>query len=172
VPPEGSVLLAANHTTAIDPMVMQAGLMRIARWVMVAEYRYRILEPLWRNTNPISLDGNASDLTQIRAVIGALKQGQMIGLFPEGQLQRDVRELQPLQPGIGMIARRSGAQIVPVWIDGTPLTKGMLGHFLLPSRTTVIFGEPYVVDKSQDDEQIVEDLRQRLLALSRQVPAR
>jgi 1-acyl-sn-glycerol-3-phosphate acyltransferase len=172
VPPTGSVLLAANHTTGIDPMVMQAGLMRIARWVMVSEYRYRILEVLWRNTNPISLDGNASDLTQIRAVITALKQGQMVGLFPEGQLQRDVRELQPLQPGIGMIARRSGAQIVPVWIDGTPLAKGMFWHFVLPSRTTVIFGKPYTVDKSHDDQQIVEDLRERLLTLSQQVPAR
>jgi len=172
VPPTGSVLLAANHTAGIDPLVMQAGLMRIVRWVMVSEYRYRILEPLWRNTNPISLDGDASDLAQIRAIIHALKEGQMVGLYPEGQLQREVRELQPLQPGVGMIARRTATQIVPVWIDGTPQKRQMFWHFALPSHTTVIFGEPYVADKSHDDEQIVEDLRQRLLALSRQVPPR
>ena len=42
----------------------------------------------------------------------------------------------------------------------------MLWHFLRPSRSVVIFGEPYRPDANQTHEQIVEDLRRRMLELA------
>ena len=59
----------------------------------------------------------------------------------------------------------SGATIVPVWIHGTPMWHHMFWHFVLPSRTTVYFSKPMVVDKSMKTERIVEELRERLLQL-------
>ena len=89
-----------------------------------------------------------------------------MGLFPEGRLQREVRELREFQAGVGLIAKRTGATIVPVWIRGTPQVHNMLGHFLLPSRSVVTFGKPYKPDPSMSQEQIVQDLRQRMLSLA------
>ncbi len=168
VPNSGPVILAANHTTALDPFIMQAGTRRTVRWVMLTQYRFRLAWPIWRAIEPIALDRNGGDISKLRQVVDALKQGEMVGLFPEGGLQRSQRELGPMEPGIGMIAKRSGATIVPVWIHGTPLCDSMIRHLLQPSRSTVIFGESYKPGPKDDPKQITDDLRSRLLALAKQ----
>ncbi len=165
VPHDGPVILAANHTTALDPFIMQAGSRRIVRWVMLTQYRFSLFEPAWRAIKPIALDRNGGDVSKLRLIVDVLKQGELVGLFPEGGLQRTNRELGPMEPGIGMIAKRSGATIVPVWIHGTPPRDSMTLHLLQPSRSVVTFGEPYQPDPKDDPKQITEDLRSRLLAL-------
>lgn len=166
VPREGAVILASNHTTGLDPFLIQSGLRRKVRWVMLSSYRFRLAEPVWRAVEPICLDLGGGDLSKIRQIVGVLQRGELVGLFPEGTLQREKRELAKFEEGIAVIARRSGARILPVWIDGTPRKHAMLWHFLWPSRSTVIFGRPYLPDPSADHAAVTADLRQRMLALS------
>lgn len=166
VPFDGPVILAPNHTTGIDPLLIQAGMNRLVRWVMLTSFRFRVLEFFWRRVKPIFLDLDQRDTARIREILHVLNEGAVVAIFPEGGLQREHRNLQPFQQGIGLIARKSGAPIVPVWIEGTPRSRSILAHFLLPSRSTVIFGEPYHVDATWTNEQIVDDLRRRMLALS------
>ncbi len=170
IPSTGPVILAANHTSALDPFIMQAGSLRMVHWVMLTQYRFKLAEPIWRAIKPITLDRNGGDIAKLRQVIDALKQGEMVGLFPEGGLQRTNRELGPMEPGIGMIAKRSNATIVPVWIQGTPLRDSMTLHLLQPSRSVVTFGKPYKPDPKDDPKQITDELRNRLLALAEQTP--
>jgi 1-acyl-sn-glycerol-3-phosphate acyltransferase len=169
IPSSGPVILAANHTTALDPFIMQAGSRRMIRWVMLTQYQSRLAWPIWRAIKPIALDRNGSDTAQLRLIIDTLKQGDIVGLFPEGGLQRTKRELGQLEPGIAMIAKRSNATIVPVWIQGTPQRNSMTLHILQPSRSVVTFGKPYKPDPKGDPKQITDDLRSRLIALSNQV---
>ena len=169
VPDTGAVLIAANHTTGLDPFLIQAAIPRVVRWVMTTPYRFKVLAPMWRAIRPIALDLDKGNLGNLRQVMDALKAGEPVGIFPEGALQRDRRDLAPFRPGIGMIARRSGALILPVWISGTPRKKSILWHFLWPSRSTVTFGEPYQPDKNATNEEVVEELRRRLMALSDRV---
>jgi len=169
VPSTGPVILAANHTSALDPLIVQAGSLRMVRWVMLTQYRLGLLAPLWRVIDPITLDRNGGDISKLRKVVEVLKQGEIVGLFPEGGLQRTQRELGPMEPGIGMIAKRSDATIVPVWIHGTPLHNSMLRHLLQPSRSVVVFGKPYRPGEKDDAKQITEDLRARLIKLSKTV---
>ncbi len=171
VPAEGPVILAANHTTGLDPFLMQAAVPRTIRWVMLTSYLFRVATPLWRAIEPIALDLDNSDLAKLRKVISVLKDGQIVGLFPEGDLQRTHRELGTFQPGIAMIAQRSGAALVPTWIDGTPRRRNMLWHFLHPSRSTVIFGEPWTPDAGLTHDQVTDELRRRLEALRDQLAA-
>lgn len=166
VPSSGPVILAANHTSALDPFIMQAGARRMIRWVMLTQYELKIAGFLWRAIKPISLDRDSGDIAKIRQVVDELKKGEIVGLFPEGGLQRSNRELQPMEAGIGMIAKRSGATIVPVWISGTPLSDRMAVHVLRPSRSVVTFGKPYKPDDKADAKEITEDLRRRLLELA------
>ena len=114
----------------------------MVRWVMLTQYQLKLAGFLWRAVKPIALDRDSGDIAKIRQVVDELKKGEIVGLFPEGGLQRKVRELKPMEPGIGMIAKRSGATIVPVWVAGTPLSDSMAVHMLRPSRSTVTFGKP------------------------------
>jgi 1-acyl-sn-glycerol-3-phosphate acyltransferase len=159
------VILAANHTTGLDPLLVQSALPRLVRWVMLRSYEFRVLGPVWRTIEPIVVDQDGGDLAQVREVLRALEGGSVVGLFPEGGAQREHRELQPFRSGIGLLAKRSGAWVVPVWIDGTPQARNMFWHFLSPSRSTVVFGRAYKVDSGLSHEEVVEGLRRRLLGL-------
>ncbi len=165
VPTTGRVILASNHTTGLDPLLVQAALPRLVRWVMLRDYMFSLLTPLWKIMEPIALDGN-STTSQLRSMLRCLEGDQVLGIFPEGAAQRDNRKLKPFQPGIGLLARRSGAVVVPVWIQGTPRTRNMLWHFLRPSRSVVAFGAPIMPDSEMSDEQFMGELRQRMLGLA------
>jgi 1-acyl-sn-glycerol-3-phosphate acyltransferase len=165
VPHTGPVILAANHTTGLDPFVMQSRVTRMVRWLMMKNYQYKAVQPLWDAINPIAIGEDESRLSQVRTLVRILKDGHIVGLFPEGRLQRKVRELQPFEQGITWIAKKSGAVIVPVWIEGTPLKHKMIWHFLCPSHTTVTFGPAMTVNKDDDEDKALVELRERMLAL-------
>lgn len=166
VPRRGGVLLASNHTTGIDGLVLQAALPRMVRWVMLREHVFPLLRWGWRRIRPIALEKNGRDAGQLRQVVTALRGGDIVGLFPEGRLQRERRRLNVFEPGVGMIARRGEALIVPCWIEGTPRRRHMLAHFLTPSRTRVHYGRPYRPTADMTHEQVAAELRDRMLALA------
>jgi len=165
IPKQGPLIIAANHTTGLDPFIMQSSVMHTIRWVMLREYQYKILNPLWKAVNPIPVDQNGRDTQQLRDMIKALKKGDTVGIFPEGAAQRQTRQIIPFQPGIGLIAKKSKATILPVWIDGTPQTKNMLWHFLKPSHSSITYGKPYTPDPELTNQQIADQLQQQILAL-------
>ena len=170
VPKAGRVILAANHTTGIDPMIIQAAVPRPVTWVMLRKFRFRFLEPFWKIISPIAIDHeDGTGVKELRTMLRALHDNTVLGIFPEGAAQRGDRVLKDFQPGIALLAKRSQAQIVPVWIEGTPQTKNMLWHFLRPSRSIVVFGQPYRPADNLSHEQIVRDLQERVVALSGQV---
>ena len=117
---------------------------------------------------PITLDEDGYT-APLRLLLQVLKNDHVVGIFPEGRAQRGDRELNEFQPGIGLLAKRSKAMVVPVWIDGTPQTKHMIWHFLKPSRSTVIFGQAYRPDASMTHEEVALDLRRRMLELIQQI---
>jgi 1-acyl-sn-glycerol-3-phosphate acyltransferase len=168
IPMEGPVILASNHTAGIDPFLIQSSVQRMVRWMMVGKNKFKLLAPMWKAIDPIVLDDNdgRQAIKQIRKFIEVLKNDEIVGIFPEGGLQRDHRDLQKFQVGIGMIAKRTNAWVVPVWIKGTPMRKNMIWHFLEPSKSTVIYGEPYQADQNMSNEEVAEDLRQRMIALA------
>ncbi|GAA5481431.1 MFS transporter [Haloferula sargassicola] len=117
VPEKGGVLLLANHVSWADAFFLTAASPRPVRFVMDATYmKYRPVAWFCRifDTVPISL-GRPREALRIAAE--ALNAGDVVCLFPEGQLTR-TGTLQPLQRGAELIARQAGAPIVPVWMDG------------------------------------------------------
>ena len=171
IPLQGSVILAPNHTTALDPFLMQVACPRQIRWLMLTSYRFAAVEFFWKWINPVFIDQDADGQRvnaskQVREIVKHLKAGDCLGIFPEGSLQYDHRRLQPFEDGVAVTARLSGAQIVPVWIEGTVRSKSMLAHFLRPGHRRVTFGTPYTVDRKASPQQISDELRQRMLALA------
>ncbi len=172
LPADGPVILACNHTTALDPFVIQAACPRLVRWLMLTSYRFRVLQPLWRACDPICLDIQPGDdkhsggTKQVRQIVQRLKQGEVVGMFPEGRLQYDDRVLKAFEPGVATCARLARAAIVPCWIEGTPRSRKMLVHFLRPTHTTLHFGAPFTPAKGDKPADITAELRRRMLLLA------
>lgn len=171
LPSDGPVVIASNHTTAMDPFLIQAGSIRMVRWLMLTAYRKPIGNFLWNAIDPICIEYNAktgergSPMKQVRQVVGELKKGDVVGMFPEGRLQYDHRELGEFEDGAAAVARLSGAVIVPCWIEGTVVSKSMLAHALVRTKSTVTFGPPLRPEQGQSAEAITAELRRRIVAL-------
>lgn len=119
VPEQGGVLLLPNHVTFADAFFISAACPRPVRFVMdeafTAKTSIRIFTGIFE-TMTIRRD---QPLEAIREIIKALKQGDAVCLFPEGQLTR-TGTLCVLQRGFELIARKAGTHpIIPMWVDGS-----------------------------------------------------
>ena len=117
VPKRGGVLLLPNHVSYVDALLIGAACDRKVRFVMW-DVLYNIKWLTWFlrivGTVPISAT-RAKDA--IRSVATALKEGQIVCLFPEGQITRHGM-FNELRKGFELMARQGDAQVVPVYLEG------------------------------------------------------
>ena len=156
------LIVAANHTAGIDPLLIQAALEFEPRWMMAEDMRAPKLEPLWRFAEIIFVDRAKGDARALRTALRHLKSGGVLGVFPEGFIERPANHLMPFRPGIGLLIRKSGAPVLPIVVDGTPQTRTAWGsiHTRSRSRLRVL----PVVDYTQTDlppDRIAADLHRR-----------
>ncbi len=136
LPGGGPLIVAANHTSGLDPMLLQMPLRRRIRWMMWTGQMGRGLGWLWRHLAVLPVAQDGRDLATVRDSLRALQRGDVLGVFPEGGIERPPGELLPFQPGLGVLAARSAAPVLLCFIEGTPAPR-VFGSFLLPSRTRV-----------------------------------
>ena len=114
--PVGGFLLLPNHITWVDAIVLQLACPRPIRYIIDQEYYYQpILHPLLRTLGCIPINIRHSR-SAIRAATEKIAEGEIVCLFPEGQLERSGVLLR-LQRGYELIARHANARVVPVWLD-------------------------------------------------------
>ena len=163
VPREGGVLLVSNHTAGVDPLLIQSAVPRPIRWMTAREYLMKPMGWLWKLIRPIPVRRGERDTAAIRAAVDGLRAGEIIGIFPEGGIGSKEEGLRPFEPGVGMIARRGRAVIVPVHVSGTPETPSPTLSFLLPCRGRVRFGEPFTLDDAAGDrKEWLAEIRRRI----------
>jgi acyl-[acyl-carrier-protein]-phospholipid O-acyltransferase/long-chain-fatty-acid--[acyl-carrier-protein] ligase len=117
VPGRGGVLLLVNHLTFADAFVVTALCPRPVRFVMAAEFeRNRWVRGFTRLFNTVPLDGSRPR-EAIRAAVAALEAGDIVCVFPEGQLSR-LGVMNELRRGFELIARHGGCPVIPLYVDG------------------------------------------------------
>ncbi|MBF0216756.1 MAG: 1-acyl-sn-glycerol-3-phosphate acyltransferase [Candidatus Omnitrophica bacterium] len=142
IPSEGAFILAANHASYLDPLVLIAVSPRrlhfIARETL---FSATLLGWVVRHIETISLKRGGRDKGAVKAALKLLHKGGALGLFPEGTRSK-TRELKRARPGIGMFAAKAKVPVVPVYIEGTfdAMPRGVRTVKLRPIR--VIIGKP------------------------------
>src|SRR5262245_59356648 len=120
VPKEGGALLVPNHVSFIDGLLLIASLDRPVRFVVDEQYADQLLlKPFMRilHVIPISTDGGLRVvLRALRDAGAALDSGDLVCLFPEGQITR-TGSLLPFRRGFGRIMKGRTVPIVPVHLD-------------------------------------------------------
>jgi 1-acyl-sn-glycerol-3-phosphate acyltransferase len=142
VPAAGPALLAANHASYLDPPFVGAATRRPLTFLARATlFTSPLLGALIRRTNAVPVDREGGGPAGLKLVLGALARGRAVVLFPEGTRTRDGR-LQPARAGIGLVALKSGAPVIPVWLGGSFRAFGRAAKFPRPARVEVRFGPP------------------------------
>src|SRR5438552_8418792 len=165
--PKGGFLLLPNHITWVDAIVLQLACPRSIRYIIDEEfYRKPILHPFLRLLRCIPIDTRHSH-SAIRAATEKIAEGEIVCLFPEGQLER-AGTLLRLRRGYELIARHAKAPIVPVWLDQLwgSIFSFQGGRFFtkLPKRipypVTIAFGKPLEANAAD-----IATVREELLKL-------
>jgi 1-acyl-sn-glycerol-3-phosphate acyltransferase len=142
--PEGPLILAANHRSFIDPGVLGSVADRPIIYMMHAKYYdLRLLNWFFRMSRCIVVDNAADTRATMRASEEVLRQGGVLGIFPEGHISKD-GSLQPAQPGVAWLARRTGAPVIPVHLGGTREVLARGSKRLRVHPVTARMGEPLV----------------------------
>ncbi|MFI6465200.1 lysophospholipid acyltransferase family protein [Streptomyces sp. NPDC050528] len=143
VPATGPVILAVNHSHNIDgPMVIGVA-PRASHFLVKKEAFVGPLGPFMRAVGQVEVDRSTADRTAVTSALGVLKDGGVLGIFPEGS--RGEGDFAALRAGLAYFAVRSGAPIVPVAVLGSAEKSGRLIKALPPlrSRVDVVFGDPF-----------------------------
>jgi 1-acyl-sn-glycerol-3-phosphate acyltransferase len=159
----GPLIVVLNHTAGIDPLLAQSVVPFEIRWIMMTAMRVPALEWFWRFANVIFVDQEGG-VSGAREAIRHVKAGGVIGIFPEGGIERPREHILPFEPGVGFLIRRTGARVLPVIIDGTPPVDPAWASLIHRSRSRVRFMPPIDYGSTKmSAQEIAQDLRRRYM---------
>jgi len=148
IPKDGPGILICNHTSSLDPCLLQSACPRIIRWMIAREYyEQRGIKWLFDRIGAIPVERNGSDLAATRQALAALEAGNILGIFPEGKIETE-GALLSFQSGIVLLAAKSGAPVYPACLEGTQRGRGMMAACFFRNRAAIAFGEPIILDRS------------------------
>lgn len=148
---EGGLIVVSNHTAGLDPVAIQAAAPFEIRWMMAEDMRLPALEAFWTWLRIIFIsreteqdeqaeNGRSNERAEaVREAIRHVQSGGVLGLFPEGGIERPEKTLLPFMPGLGMIVARTRAPVLPVVIENTPQVDPAWASLWRPSRTRITF---------------------------------
>lgn len=160
IPSKGGVILAPNHISYLDPPAAGAGIRRQVRFMAKLElFKIPVLGFLIRNVGAFPVKRGTADRHALKKAIDLLQQGELVCLFPEGK-RSETGEPLDAELGIGMIALRSKAPVVPTAIIGTTSVLPFDSPLPRFGRIRIYYGNPitfdHLYDKASDRAAIEE----------------
>lgn len=143
VPSDGPVIIVANHTSSIDPLLLiTATPHRVPAFLIAKEYSaVPVFGGLIRMLECIPVRRDGTDVAGTKAALRHLKAGKALGIFIEGRIARPGEVLSP-KDGAALLALRTRAVVVPAHISGTVYDNHVGRSFFRRHRARVRFGEP------------------------------
>ncbi len=143
IPPERPIIVACNHTSNLDPLVLGCAFPDRIR--PLGKIELFQIHPLftWLITTmgclPVSRESDVAAATALKNFLALLKNGENLMIFPEGSRSYDGR-LQPIEGGVCVLSTSTGAPIVPAYISGTYEAMPRDAMWIKMSRITVRWG--------------------------------
>lgn len=169
--PDGPVILVSNHICGLDPLLIQASVDRPLSFLMAREYYQAMWYIRWGfdMVGAIPVKPGGANRQALRRAIEVVREGNALCLFPEGAANPPI-PLHKLLPGAAMIARETGAPVLPVRVSGVwPFDHIHLWPpFVRRSRARVAIGDPVPLsDQGAGREGLQEDMKQIRHAIHR-----
>jgi 1-acyl-sn-glycerol-3-phosphate acyltransferase len=160
-------LIVCNHTSGVDPLIIQLCTDRVVHWMVAREYyEMPLLHYAFRATGTIPVNRAGVDTASTKMAIRLARQGGLVGLFPEGRVNTSQDLLLPGRPGAAMIALRARVKVIPCFVSGVPYDGTALGSLFMAGNARVVVGQP--IDLSQyfgreGDRAVLQELTKRFL---------
>lgn len=112
-------IIASNHTSLFDPIVLAMVFKGHQIHFLGKKELFKppLFDRIFKNVGVIPVDRSKNDITAVKNVLRLLKSNRILGIFPQGTRVKQMDEDQS-KAGLGMFALKTGADIVPVTIQG------------------------------------------------------
>jgi 1-acyl-sn-glycerol-3-phosphate acyltransferase len=152
VPPTGGVILASNHLSFADSVVIPCVVPRKVVFLAKSDYFTGsgvkgTASRLWfegLGMLPVDRDDSRAAIASLDTALEVLGRGEAFGIYPEGTRSRDGR-LYRGRTGVGHLALTAGVPVVPVGLTGTEQLQPVGSSLPRIAKVTVRFGEPIQV---------------------------
>ncbi len=166
IPQKGGFILASNHLSYLDPAVLAIACPRKLNFMAKKEL-FNI--PLFSNV--ISAAGafpvkrNTADITALKEAMKRINAGNGLLVFPQGSRKEGSTDLEP-QGGIGFLAAKINALVIPAFISGTEKALPKGAKFIKAAKVSVTFGRQISVEKGMPYKEIAQKIMDSIRLLS------
>ena len=141
VPEKGPLIVAANHCRFFDPVFVSMAVPRRLRWMAKKELFAFPFGRFFAFLGAFPVDRKSGGRAALRIALGFLAEGRTLGIFPEGTRRKGGVSLEA-KSGTALLAARSGAPVVPVFVGKIPSPVARL----CGEKFLVYIGDPMTID--------------------------
>jgi 1-acyl-sn-glycerol-3-phosphate acyltransferase len=118
IPEDGPVIVASNHVSFVDPLIIGGMIRRPVNFVMYHRiYQIPLLNFIFKTGKAIPIAGRSEDPEVLEAayrrIHEVLAADNVLGIFPEGRITED-GEIQPFKAGVEKVVAEQPAPVVPI----------------------------------------------------------
>ena len=164
--PEGGVIIASNHVSYLDPVILGASVYRRRIFYMAKEelFKIPILRNLIKYLGAFPVKRGSPDIKALKKALEILKENKILLIFPEGT-RGDGKKLLPPKKGLGLLVSKSKVPVIPAYIFGTEKVLPKGAKFLKLNKIRVYFGKPIKDIQEKDYKTIGERVMEEILKL-------
>lgn len=153
IPEQGGFIVASNHLSFLDSVIIQALLPRTVSFFAKAEYfngpglKGKLSKSFFESVGsiPVERGQQAASVNALKSLVALIEDNRGVGIYPEGTRSRDGR-LYRGKTGVGWLALTTGAPVVPVGLIGTEKLQPADSNWIRPQKFTVKVGKPIHFD--------------------------
>lgn len=158
IPDDGPFIVAPNHLSFLDSVLIQTILPRKVAFFAKAEYfttkgiKGRFMKSFFTAVGsiPVERGEHAASVAALKSLLDILAAGDGVGIYPEGTRSRDGR-LYRGRTGVGWLALTTGAPVLPVGLEGTEKLQPAGSNLIRPRHFSLTVGKPLYFDKTGPD---------------------
>lgn len=133
IPETGGCLLCSNHTSMYDPVAIATRIKRPVHFMAKAEiFKNPFLNKFFLSVGTIPVNREKVSVETLKQALKVLKNGEILGIFPEGTRVRDGEQVKPMD-GFVIFSLKTKSPIVPIHIQG---------KFKFRHKIRITFGKP------------------------------
>ena len=171
LPPGRGGVIVCNHRSSVDPFFVQRSTQRPIHWMVAREY---VVHPALRwfltACEVIPVNRGGIDTAATKIALRYVREGGVIGMFPEGRINRTDDLFIPVRPGAAVVAIKTRAIVLPCYLQGAPYGGTAWSPLFMPARVKVRYAQTidaadYAarIEAGEDEERVTRELLTRTL---------
>lgn len=158
IPKSGSVVLCGNHTNNLDAILLAYSNHRVVRYLTKSELHTGIKKYFFESVGSIPVHRKRKDPDAVNKAVEVLNEGGLIGIFPEGTINRTSDIIMPFKYGAVSMASKTNSLIIPFSITGKY-------NKFSKKRIKLTIGKPYKINDKNNLEKENERLMKKVIKL-------